>query len=150
QGYSADEFEAVLAVNPTRPLDFMLRIRAVQSFRTLPEAESLAAANKRIGNILKKSEQPVASTIGTLIEAEEKNLLAAAEQSEADILPLLAAQNYQMALNRLAQLRTTVDEFFDHVMVNTDDVALRNSRLALLAMLSNQFLKIADISKLQS
>lgn len=150
QGYSSDEFEAVLAVNPRRPLDFMLRIRAVQTFRQLPEAESLAAANKRIINILKKSEQAVSSAIGTLVEAEEKNLLAAAEQSEADILPLLAEQDYQLALNRLAQLRNAVDAFFDHVMVNTDQADLRNSRLALLAMLSNQFLKIADISKLQS
>lgn len=150
QGYSSDEFEAVLAVNPSQPMDFMLRMRAVQTFRQLPEAESLSAANKRIINILKKSEQPIASSIGTLVEAEEKNLLVAAEESEAEILPLLAQQNYQMALNRLAQLRETVDAFFDHVMVNTDDVDLRNSRLALLAMLSNQFLKIADISKLQS
>lgn len=150
QGYGFDEFEAVLAVNPTQPLDFMLRIRAVQAFRQLPEAESLAAANKRIGNILKKSEQTVFGDIGTLVEPEEKNLLAAAEKSHADILPLLAEKNYPIALNRLAQLRDSVDAFFDHVMVNTDDPALRCSRLALLAMLSDQFLKIADISKLQS
>ena len=150
QGYSTDEFEAVLAVHPTQPLDFMLRIRAVQTFRQLPEAESLAAANKRIINILKKSEHAIPEAIGTLIEAEEKNLLSAAEASHAEILPLLAEQNYPMALNRLAKLRDSVDAFFDHVMVNTDDVALRGSRLALLSMLSNQFLKIADISKLQS
>jgi glycyl-tRNA synthetase beta chain len=150
QGYTSHEFEAVLAVNPTSPLDFMLRIRAVQSFRALPEAESLAAANKRIINILKKSDQAPAEVIGTLVEAAEKNLLAAAEQSETDILPLLAEQNYPLALSRLAQLRDSVDAFFDNVMVNTDDEALRNSRLALLAKLSNQFLKIADISKLQS
>jgi glycyl-tRNA synthetase beta chain len=150
QGYTSHEFEAVLAVNPTSPLDFMLRIRAVQSFRALPEAESLAAANKRISNILKKSDQPISDTIGLLVEAAEKNLLVAAEASENAILPLLAEQNYPMALSRLAQLRDTVDAFFDNVMVNTDDEALRNSRLALLAKLSNQFLKIADISKLQS
>lgn len=150
QGYIADEFEAVLAVGPTRPLDFMLRIRAVQAFRQLPEAESLAAANKRIINILKKSDQPIADSIGTLVEAAEKNLLVAAEQAAADIQPLLLEQNYPLALSRLAGLRDTVDAFFDHVMVNTDDVTLRNSRLALLAMLSNQFLKIADISKLQA
>jgi glycyl-tRNA synthetase beta chain len=150
QGYTSHEFEAVLAVNPTSPLDFMLRIRAVQSFRALPEAESLAAANKRISNILKKSDQPISDTFGLLVEAAEKNLLVAAEASENAILPLLAEQNYPMALSRLAQLRDTVDAFFDNVMVNTDDVALRNSRLALLAKLSNQFLKIADISKLQS
>jgi glycyl-tRNA synthetase beta chain len=150
QGYTSHEFEAVLAVSPTSPLDFMLRIRAVQSFRALPEADSLAAANKRISNILKKSDQPISDTIGTLVEAPEKNLLVAAEESETAILPLLAEQNYPMALSRLAQLRDTVDAFFDNVMVNTDDEALRNSRLALLAKLSSQFLKIADISKLQS
>lgn len=150
QGYTSHEFEAVLAVNPTSPLDFMLRIRAVQSFRALPEAESLAAANKRIINILKKSDQTPTEGIGALVEAAEKNLQAAAEQSETDILPLLAEQNYPLALSRLAQLRDSVDAFFDNVMVNTDDEALRNSRLALLAKLSNQFLKIADISKLQS
>lgn len=150
QGFSSDEFEAVLAVNPTQPFDFMLRLRAVQSFRTLPEAESLAAANKRIINILKKSEQTVSESIGTLVEAQEKNLLVAAEEAETAIRPLLAERNYPLALSRLAQLRDTVDAFFDHVMVNTDDVALRNSRLALLAKLSNQFLRIADISKLQA
>ncbi len=150
QGFSSDEFEAVMAVTPTRPLDFMLRIRAVQRFRTLPEAESLAAANKRIINILKKSDHPVSKEIGSLVEAAEKNLLVAAEESEAAILPLLADQNYPMALSRLAELRDSVDAFFDHVMVNADDAALRSSRLALLAKLSNQFLQIADISKLQS
>ena len=149
-GFSNDEFEAVLAVNPSKPFDFWLRIKAVQAFRALPEAESLAAANKRIINILKKSEQPISETIGTLVEAQEKNLLVAAEESETAIQPLLVEQNYPMALSRLAQLRDTVDAFFDHVMVNTDDVALRNSRLALLAKLSSQFLKIADISKLQA
>lgn len=150
QGFSSDEFEAVLAVNPTRPFDFWQRIRAVQNFRALPEAESLAAANKRISNILKKSEQAPAEQIGTLVEAAEKNLLTAAERSEADIGPLLAEHNYALALSRLAQLRDSVDAFFDNVMVNTDDPALRGSRLALLAKLSNQFLRIADISKLQS
>ena len=150
QGFSADEYEAVVAITPSQPLDFMQRIRAVKSFRQLPEAESLAAANKRIINILKKSEQAISNTIGDLVEPAEKNLLAAAQASEAAIAPLMAAQNYPAALTRLAQLRDTVDAFFDNVMVNTDDAALRNSRLALLAMLSNQFLKIADISKLQS
>jgi glycyl-tRNA synthetase beta chain len=84
------------------------------------------------------------------VATEEKNLLAAAEISFTDIQPLLAEQNYSQALSRLAQLRDSVDAFFDHVMVNTDDLVLRNSRLALLSMISSQFLKIADISKLQS
>jgi glycyl-tRNA synthetase beta chain len=150
QGFTSDEFEAVLAVKPTQPLDFILRLQAVQAFRQLPEAASLAAANKRIINILKKSEQPISASIGQLVAVEEINLLAAAESSHTDILPLLAEQNYAQALSRLAQLRNSVDAFFDHVMVNTDDIALRNSRLALLAKLSEQFLQIADISKLQA
>jgi glycyl-tRNA synthetase beta chain len=128
----------------------MYRIRAVQVFRGLPEAESLAAANKRISNILKKSEVAISDNLSRLVEPEEKNLLAAANASNAAIQPLLAEQNYQQALNRLAELRDAVDAFFDNVMVNTEDADLRNSRLALLAMLSNQFLKIADISKLQA
>ncbi len=150
QNYLSDEFEAVLAVNPTKPLDFMMRLNAVKNFRQLPEAESLAAANKRIMNILKKSEQKIPEAIGQLVELQEKSLYEAAQASFADILPLLAEQNYPLALNRLAQLRDGVDAFFDHVMVNTEDTALRNSRLALLSMLSGQFMKIADISKLQS
>jgi len=150
QGYSIDEFEAVLAVHPTQPLDFIMRIRAVQAFRQLPEAESLAAANKRIINILKKSEVSIPETVGNLVETAEINLLAAAESARADIQPLLEGQNYTLALSRLAELRESVDAFFDNVMVNTENEALRNSRLALLAMLSTQFLKIADISKLQS
>lgn len=150
QGFAVDEYEAVLAVNPTKPLDFMLRIKAVQDFRQLPEAESLAAANKRIINLLKKSDFGSDTKIGQLKAPEELNLLAAAEASYADITPMLAEQNYPLALNRLASLRDQVDAFFDHVMVNTDDLELRNSRLGLLDMLSNQFLQIADISKLQS
>nr|WP_305910272.1 glycine--tRNA ligase subunit beta [Methylomarinum sp. Ch1-1]MDP4522116.1 glycine--tRNA ligase subunit beta [Methylomarinum sp. Ch1-1] len=150
KGYRADEFEAVISVKPGKPLDFMQRLQAVKDFRQLPEAESLAAANKRIINILKKADGNVAKQIGTLVEAQEKQLLADANAAEADITPLLNNKNYQAALYRLAQLRKPVDAFFDHVMVNTEDQELRSSRLALLAMLSDQFLKIADVSKLQS
>lgn len=150
KGYRIDEFEAVIGVKPAHPLDFMQRLQAVKAFRQLPEAESLAAANKRIINILKKSDNKITEKIGDLVEAEEKELLEAANVSLADITPLLNNKDYQAALARLAQLRRVVDAFFDHVMVNTDDPALRNSRLALLSMLSDQFLKIADISKLQS
>ena len=150
QGYSIDEFEAVLAVKPTQPLDFMRRLQAVKNFRQLPEAASLAAANKRISNILKKSDEVVNGQIGSLVEDAEKTLLTAAEASKQAIAPLLQQQDYAQALSRLAELKDTVDAFFDQVMVNTDDVALRKSRLSLLALLSNQFLQIADISKLQS
>jgi glycyl-tRNA synthetase beta chain len=150
QGYTADEFDAVITVTPAEPLDFMQRLQAVKAFRKLPEAESLAAANKRIRNILKKSESEPAAVVGTLIEPQEKQLLQAALQSAADIQPLLAQRNYQATLNRLAGLRNDVDAFFDHVMVMTDDLELRANRLALLNLLSEQFLTCADISKLQS
>jgi glycyl-tRNA synthetase beta chain len=150
QGYTADEFDAVITVTPAEPLDFMQRLQAVKAFRQLPEAESLAAANKRIRNILKKSESQAATSIGALLEPQEKQLYQAALQSADDIKPLLAQRNYQATLNRLATLRNDVDAFFDHVMVMTDDLELRANRLALLNMLSEQFLTCADISKLQS
>ena len=150
KGYSADEFDAVMTVLPPDPLDFMQRLAAVKAFRQLPEAESLAAANKRIRNILKKSDTQPADKIEGLVENEEIQLLKAAQLSAADIQPLLAQRDYQQTLNRLAQLRSDVDAFFDNVMVMTDDLALRASRLALLNLLSEQFLRCADISKLQS
>lgn len=149
QGYTVNEFEAVIAVHPENPLDFMQRIQAVKAFSLLPEAESLAAANKRIINILKKSETQPAASIDNLVEPQEKNLHTVAILSAEDIQPLLEQKNYQATLTRLAQLKNDVDAFFDNVMVNTDDLELRASRLALLSMLSKQFLKIADISKLQ-
>ncbi|WP_031433833.1 glycine--tRNA ligase subunit beta [Methylomarinum vadi] len=150
KGFRVDEFEAVISVKPTQPLDFMQRLQAVKEFRQLPEAASLAAANKRIINILKKTEGKIPEQVGTLVEAEEIALLQAANASINDITPLLNNKDYQAALARLARLRDSVDDFFDHVMVNTEDQTLRNSRLALLTMLSHQFLEIADISKLQS
>jgi len=150
KGYTADEFDAVMSLAPDEPLDFMQRLAAVKAFRQLPEAESLAAANKRIRNILKKSDTAPAESIGTLVEPQEQQLLAAAQQSAKDIQPLLAQRDYQATLNRLAQLRDDVDAFFDHVMVMCDDPELRANRLALLNLLSEQFLTCADISRLQS
>ncbi|GAB4254624.1 MAG: glycine--tRNA ligase subunit beta [Methylomicrobium sp.] len=150
KGFSPDEFDSVLAVLPEQPLDFMRRLAAVRSFRQLPEAESLASANKRIRNILKKTEAPADMRLDRLTEPAETALLAAASASASDIEPLLQQQNYQAALARLAQLKDTVDTFFDNVMVMTEDTELRNSRLGLLNMLSEQFLQIADISRLQS
>jgi len=150
QGYTADEFDAVISVTPAEPLDFIQRLRAVKLFRQLPEAESLAAANKRIRNILRKSDTEAPRSVGDLIEAQEKQLLAAALQSALDIQPLLVNRDYQAALNRLAQLRNDVDAFFDHVMVMTDNLDLRANRLALLTLVSEQFLTCADISRLQS
>ena len=149
KGFTADEFEAVLAVNPTEPLDFMQRLQAVKAFRQLPEAESLAATNKRILNILKKSDSP-AETVGKLVESVEIELLELAQKSAADIQPLLEKRDYQATLNRLAELKQPVDAFFDGVMVNCEDLELRANRLALLNLLSQQFLTCADISKLQA
>ncbi|MSP27833.1 MAG: glycine--tRNA ligase subunit beta [Methylococcales bacterium] len=150
KGYSADEFDAVMTVKPADPLDFMQRLAAVKAFRQLPEAESLAAANKRIRNILKKSDSAPAQEVGALVEAAELRLLEAAKVSAVDIAPLLTQRDYSATLNRLASLHTDVDAFFDSVMVMCDDLELRANRLALLNMLSEQFLTCADISKLQS
>ncbi|MEQ1739640.1 MAG: DALR anticodon-binding domain-containing protein, partial [Methyloglobulus sp.] len=133
-----------------QPLDFMKRLQAVRAFRQLPEAESLAAANKRIGNILKKSDTAPATQVGELVEAEECHLFDTAKQSASDIQPFLEKKDYQAALSRLAKTEPAVNAFFDKVMVMSDDLDLRARRLALLSMLSDQFLQIADISKLQS
>ena len=152
RGYTADEFDAVISTNPSEPHDFMQRLQAVKTFRQLPEAESLAAANKRIRNILKKSDGTnyPAPLADKLVSNEELQLLQAATSAGNDIKPLLAKRDYQATLNRLAQLRNDVDAFFDNVMVMTDDLELRSNRLGLLNLLSEQFLTCADISKLQS
>ena len=149
QGYTADEFDAVISVHPAEPLDFVLRLAAVKNFRQLVEAESLASANKRICNILKKSTTAPAEIIGQLQDSQELQLQQQAELVAEAIRPLLEKRDYQAALNVLAQLKVAVDAFFDHVMVNCDDLVLRANRLALLSMLSELFLQIADISKLQ-
>lgn len=151
QGYRHDEFEAVLAIRPTSLVDFLGRLAAVREFRGLTAAESLAAANKRIRNILRKSGETVIANADEqiLVEPSEKALLAAARQAHADILPLLHARDYTTALCRLAQLRDSVDIFFDQVMVMSEDESLRLNRLGLLALVEGLFLNIADISALQ-
>ncbi len=151
RGFSFDEFDAVLAVQPTRLLDFQSRLQAVQTFRNLPEAESLAAANKRIRNILRKAEEEVVANVDDhgLVEPQEKALLQAARDAREDVLPLLQDRDYTAALRRLAGLRDSVDAFFDGVMVMADDPVLRRNRLGLLAIVEGLFLDIADISKLQ-
>ena len=113
-------------------------------------SESLAAANKRIRNILRKSESPASATVGALIEPAELQLLESANLAAIAIAPLLAQQDYAATLTYLAALRQEVDAFFDDVMVMCDDLDLRAHRLALLNLLSEQFLTCADISKLQS
>ncbi len=151
QGIPLDVFEAVRDRRPTRPLDFDRRVRAVDAFRKLPEAERLAAANKRIGNILRKAEQEIPAEIDPagLVEPEEKALaerLAALAQA---VEPRLEAGDYAPALQRLAGLREPVDAFFDAVMVMAEDARLRANRLALLKRLQDLFLRVADLSRLQ-
>jgi glycyl-tRNA synthetase beta chain len=152
RGFSHDEFEAVLSIQPPRLLDFFSRLNAVKEFRRLPEAESLAAANKRIRNILRKTEEPVVANVDdhALQDVQEINLLQSARDAREDVLPLLRERNYTAALRRLAELRNDVDAFFDHVMVMSEDAELRKNRLGLLAIVEGLFLDIADISKLQA
>lgn len=152
QGSKADEFEAVLAVKPTRPLDFMQRLKAVAAFRQLEQAESLAAGNKRIGNILRKNDAEAEglSIDETLLqESAEKALAEKLTQANQDIAPLSAKSDYAGVLNYLAGMRETIDAFFDQVMVMADDEAVRQNRLALLNQTRALFLGVADISCLQ-
>jgi len=151
RGYTHDEFEAVLSVAPPRLLDFFARLAAVKEFRTLPEAVSLAAANKRIRNILRKAEGAIVANVDShaLKDVQEINLLQSARDAREDVLPLLHERDYTAALRRLAGLRDDVDAFFDHVMVMAEDLELRKNRLGLLAIIEGLFLDIADISKLQ-
>jgi glycyl-tRNA synthetase beta chain len=151
-GVESDLIEAVLATRPTRPLDLDRRIQACRVFRGLPEAESLAAANKRISNILKKWNQPVAAAVDPqrLADAAEKQLSERLAAMHESVGPLMDAGDYTEALMQLASLREPVDTFFDNVMVMVDDQSLRDNRLALLQNLGNLFLRVADLSRLQS
>ncbi len=152
QGFKADEFEAVLAVKPSRPLDFMQRLKAVAAFRQLEQADSLAAGNKRIGNILRKNEaEAEGMTIddALLQESAEKDLAAKLAQASQDLAPLSAKSDYAGVLNYLAGMRETIDAFFDQVMVMADDEAVRQNRLAILNQTRALFLGVADISCLQ-
>ncbi|MFO7603446.1 MAG: glycine--tRNA ligase subunit beta [Gammaproteobacteria bacterium] len=151
QGIAHDVIEAVLSLQPHRPLDIDRRIHAVSAFRELPAAASLAAANKRIGNILKKLDSPPAADIDeTLLQDEaEKALYAALTNLDTTVQAAIAQGDYQAALTALATLRDTVDAFFDQVMVMADDAALQHNRLALLQRLQGLFLQVADIAVLQ-
>ena len=152
QGFKADEFEAVLAVKPTRPLDFVQRLKAVAAFRQLEQADSLAAGNKRIGNILRKNEAETADPQvddSLLQEPAEKALAEKVSEARQALAPLSASADYTGVLNYLAGMRETVDSFFDAVMVMADDEAVRKNRLALLNQTRALFLGVADISCLQ-
>lgn len=151
-GFSIDIIQAVLARNPTKPADFDQRVKAVSHFRALEEAEALAAANKRVGNILAKYDGELGEEIDlALLQEDAEKALAEAVEIMAEALePAFATGNYQEALSKLAGLRAPVDAFFDNVMVMADDEALKKNRLTLLNKLRNLFLQIADISLLQN
>ncbi|RUO63201.1 glycine--tRNA ligase subunit beta [Pseudidiomarina insulisalsae] len=150
QGISVDVIQAVLARRPTAPVDFDRRVHAVAAFRQLPEADALAAANKRVANILAKVDSPIADKIdsGLLSAQEEIELVKALEEAELRSADALKASDYTGALKALAALQKPVDAFFDNVMVNADDDAVRENRQALLQRLRGLFLQIADISVL--
>ncbi|HED18675.1 MAG TPA: glycine--tRNA ligase subunit beta, partial [Gammaproteobacteria bacterium] len=151
-GIRVDLIDAVLATRPTRLLDVDRRLQACQVFRKLPEAESLAAANKRIANILKKTDQRIPDQVdnGRLVDKAEKQLARQLEKISTVVVPLMDAGDYTPALKQLAGLRKNVDAFFDQVMVMAEDDSLRANRLALLQNLSKLFLRVADLSRLQS
>ncbi|MCZ4059682.1 glycine--tRNA ligase subunit beta [Pantoea sp. LMR881] len=151
EGHSIDTLQAVLARRPTRPADFDARMKAVSHFRTLEAAAALAAANKRVSNILAKSTETLNDSVqaSLLKENEEIQLATFVTALSSKLQPFFAEGRYQDALIELAQLREAVDNFFDKVMVNAEDPAVRVNRLTLLAKLRELFLQVADISLLQ-
>jgi glycyl-tRNA synthetase beta chain len=149
QGASAQEVDAVLALRPQRLADVAQRLQAVRAFASLPEAPALAAANKRIGNILKKSEGEGAAVNPALfVEPAEKDLYAAMQATVPAANAKFDAGDHTASLQALAALRTPVDAFFDGVMVNADDPALKANRLGLLKSLHDAMNRVADLSRL--
>ena len=150
EGIAVDVIQAVLARRPTRPADFDARVRAVSHFRTLDSAEALAAANKRVANILAKAEGDIgAIDVALCVEPAEQELAQSVLSLAKEVQPLIAQGEYTAVLDKLAGLRQPVDNFFDNVMVNSEDAKLRQNRLAILNTLQGLFLQVADISLLQ-
>ncbi len=151
EGHAVDTIQAVLARRPTKPADFDARVKAVSHFRTLDEAAALAAANKRVSNILAKSTETLNDSVraSVLKDAAEIQLATHLVVLRDKLQPYFAAGNYQEALVELAALREPVDTFFDNVMVMADDAEVRVNRLTLLSKLRELFLQVADISVLQ-
>ena len=150
EGIAVDVIQAVLARRPTRPADFDARVRAVSHFRTLDSAEALAAANKRVSNILAKADAAIGEiNLTACVEPAEKALAEAVLALRTEVQPLIAQGDYTAVLDKLANLRVPVDSFFDNVMVNAEDPTLRQNRLAILNTLQGLFLQVADISVLQ-
>lgn len=151
QGFTAEEIQSVLALNPTKPTDFDKRLKAVAYFKTLPEASSLAAANKRVANILSKCDFAIPDAIdqNILKEPSEIELSQKLTTLETVLAPYFKEENYQQILIELAQLKTPVDHFFENVMVMVNDEQIKLNRLAILKRLQSLFLKVADISLLR-
>ena len=150
EGIAVDVIQAVLARRPTRPADFDARVRAVSHFRTLDSAEALAAANKRVANILAKAEGDIGEIdMALCVEPAEQVLAQSVLSLAKEVQPLIAQGEYTAVLDKLAGLRQPVDNFFDNVMVNAEDAKLRQNRLAILNTLQGLFLQVADISLLQ-
>ncbi|WP_201601670.1 glycine--tRNA ligase subunit beta [Psychrobacter submarinus] len=151
KGVSVDTIQAVQAINPHMPLDFDQRIRAVQSFSKLAQASMLADSNKRVANIIAKSEGAVADSVNEslLTEAAEQALYAKVQQAQQQVAPLLEQADYTQVLQTLTSLDEPLTQFFDSVMVNSEDAALKANRLALLKQVRALFLTVADISELQ-
>ena len=152
QGFSALEVDAVVSLRPQRLGDIPKRLAAVRAFAALPEAASLAAANKRVGNILKKAEGAVTANVDAALLKEEAELAlkAALDAVKPQADAAFERGDYTAALQSLAALKTPVDAFFDQVMVNADDLALRNNRLGLLAILHQAMNRVADLSRLSA
>jgi glycyl-tRNA synthetase beta chain len=148
-GYSAQEIDAVLALRPQRLGDVVKRLAAVRAFAALPEAPALAAANKRIGNILKKAEQADAHVNEKLLKEDaEKALYQATQKFAPEARARFESGDYTGSLQTLAALREPVDAFFDDVMVNAEEADLRLNRLGLLATLHEAMNRVADLSRL--
>ena len=150
QGVPPQQFEAVATTWDGSLADFDARLRAIGEFAKLPEAEALAAANKRSRNILKKVEGALPTAIDPALFADdaEREIAAAVDAAIADTDPMLAQRDYVAVLGRLARLRPQVDAFFDQVMVNADDPKIRDNRLALLKRLSDRLGSVAAIEHL--
>ena len=152
EGVAAEIINSVKALRPTRPLDFDLRIKAITRFYAMDEADALASANKRVSNILTKAGEiiiPDALDETLLSEAAEKALAKIVFSKKQEIAPALADGRYALVMESLAALKEPVDQFFDQVLVNAEDEALRLNRYALLKQLRSLFLHVADISLLQ-
>ncbi len=144
----AEVFQSVQAKKLSVPVDINKRVHAVQAFTKLPEAPSLAEANKRVSNILNKQSSAISLEVETslLTEAAEKRLYSELAKAILEVTPLIEKHDYKRALSSLASLKDSIDDFFDNVMVMCDDPLLRNNRLALLNQLRSVFLEVADIS----